>query len=92
MRERYALKCPSCREEALIQRGDTNYECIYCGYKKDLETYEPGSSSLIIWGFIFLIILIAILQDVTKPPATPLAPTNAPSTDAPGEQRYPYTH
>jgi hypothetical protein len=66
MRERCALKCPSCHEDTLIQRGDTNYECIYCGYKKELNNNELGFSSLIIFGFIFFMILIAILQDFAK--------------------------
>lgn len=88
MRERYALKCPSCKEEALVQRGDTHYECIYCGYKKDLDTYEPSSGSFAIFGFIFFIILIAILQDVAKQQGDSPSPIYVPSP-VPTEQRYP---
>jgi predicted RNA-binding Zn-ribbon protein involved in translation (DUF1610 family) len=81
MRERYALKCPSCGEEALIQRGDVDYECIHCGYKKHLTSDEVGTGSFLILGFILFLIMMAILQDYYRNQYTP-SDYRSPSSDS----------
>lgn len=74
IRERYAFKCPSCAEETLIQRGDTYYECIYCGYKKNLDSSELGVGTFFVLGFILLLILMALIQGYYRSQYVPSTP------------------
>jgi uncharacterized protein (DUF983 family) len=76
MTERNAFKCPSCQEETLIQRSETNYECIYCGHRKSFSNDEMSFGGFLLLGFIVVLIVMAILQNFYKDQLTPSIPTN----------------
>lgn len=55
-----ALECPRCGKRVLVKRGENQYHCLWCGFRRDISAPGefPGFLAVIPAAIIILLLLI----------------------------------
>jgi len=54
------MECPRCDRKGLVQRNAEVYQCVYCGFRRDLTGSAETVDSLFLW-IVSLIIIIFVM-------------------------------
>ncbi len=52
-------QCPKCSKQSLVQRDNDRFDCLWCGFRRDLS--ETGNSSILGWITLPLGLLLLLL-------------------------------
>lgn len=53
------MDCPNCGKRGLIRQTSDIYQCLCCGFKRNLS--EPGLEDKLVWAVITLILSTLVL-------------------------------
>ena len=57
-------ECPKCGKHSLAQRGEDKYQCLWCGFYRDLSA-EPEGVGMLFMAGVFVMVLIVSLGNQT---------------------------
>jgi len=59
------LDCPRCDRKGLVQRNADIYQCVYCGFRRDLSGSSERVDSVFLW-IVGLVIIIFVVVGLEK--------------------------
>jgi ribosomal protein L37E len=68
-------ECPKCGKHSLAQRGHDKYQCLWCGFYRDIS--EPQWGNIVVMAAIFVVVLIVSLAYQPNSPTPELSSPDA---------------
>ncbi|NJL45143.1 MAG: hypothetical protein HC922_04060 [Leptolyngbyaceae cyanobacterium SM2_3_12] len=57
------VECPRCRRHTLVRHGESEYVCLNCGFRRNLDHYYPGPGDGFLLFMFFGITLALLLSN-----------------------------
>lgn len=56
------MDCPNCGRRGLVQQNNSIYQCLCCGFRRNLS--EPMLDERVLWAVVILILMTFVLGDL----------------------------